>query len=802
MRIIKIHLFNFRSVEDLTFNAATDGMHLIYGAYGTGKSSFLTGVRFALFGDNGQAGNNLDLRRRGSADNDDAGCEVTFTHGQDTIVARRWLRRSNRKTGPVEKGHASLTINGRPVDGITPTKLTQQIEEILGMNAKAFTSAAMIPQGEVATLMTAPPSEVQELVERHTGLDQLTRARDTARKTAREAQTKADSLPGDPERVWELEDQLGDAAADLEAKKTAETTARERCEATAKLADTADGELTRLRSAENAAQTYRQNLAAARERCTLTANAVTAAEREAHDAGINLDSTADDDRAALAEVDQQMENIVEAGRAVADTTRRIEEAAANTASARTAYDTHQQKATQATADSAALDDKENQLTRDREAAEATLHDTHRAYTIADTTIDRLDKAIAALEGQHGNGHTCPTCNQEVDHYDALVAELRDSRAAADHDKQQAQRQGTAARQESDRIARELAALPAQRATIERTHMALENAQRDLDRAQAAETTARDNAEAARAHLHEVIASHHRAPGEDPLETGRAIHRNLTAARDSLVSAANLRQRLRTAQTAADTATRDMEDLENSPVHAPGEDEITAATQRAADRRGEANDAHQALTEAVSDRAAAESAHNIVAHQLREAKQELDYKDQATREATVAKGEADVLAALRSDLLAEYTANICRAASDMLAGFGGEYVAFHLDDDFVPRAELTDGTLVRTAILSGGESALIGLAFRIGLTLTITGGGLPEQIIGDEVTNYLDEEGRRMVLSLLNQTFTSVILISHTDEAQDYASETHAVERVELGTTRWVKAEDAAADTPDAEPAAA
>ena len=63
MRIQRIHLFNFRSVEDLTLDLAEDGLHALIGAFGSGKSSFLTGVRFALFGDNGEGGANLDLRR-------------------------------------------------------------------------------------------------------------------------------------------------------------------------------------------------------------------------------------------------------------------------------------------------------------------------------------------------------------------------------------------------------------------------------------------------------------------------------------------------------------------------------------------------------------------------------------------------------------------------------------------------------------------------------------------------------------------------------------------------------------------
>ena len=113
MRVTKIHLFNFRSVEDLTLDTTADGMHLVYGSFGAGKSSFLTGMRFALFGDNGEAGTNLDLRRRGASNKDDAGCEVTFTPGQDTYVDAAGCADLNAKTAPWKRRKPPLPLTAK-----------------------------------------------------------------------------------------------------------------------------------------------------------------------------------------------------------------------------------------------------------------------------------------------------------------------------------------------------------------------------------------------------------------------------------------------------------------------------------------------------------------------------------------------------------------------------------------------------------------------------------------------------------------------------------------------------------------
>ena len=60
-----------------------------------------------------------------------------------------------------------------------------------------------------------------------------------------------------------------------------------------------------------------------------------------------------------------------------------------------------------------------------------------------------------------------------------------------------------------------------------------------------------------------------------------------------------------------------------------------------------------------------------------------------------------------------------------------------------------------------------------------------QIVADEVTSYLDDDGRRQVVSTIAELFSSPILISHTSEILDHATEVHRVSRSPLGTTAIV-----------------
>lgn len=800
MRVTKIHLFNFRSVEDLTLDTTADGMHLVYGSFGAGKSSFLTGLRFALFGDNGEAGTNLDLRRRGASGKDDAGCEVTFTHGQDTYVARRWMRRSERKTGPVEKTQASLTVNGKKMDGITPSKLTDQMEEVLGMSAKAFTSAAMIPQGEVATLMKAPPAEVQALIEQHTGLDELTKARDEARKTAREAATKAEALPGDPERIADLEAQLDDAHRDVQDKQAAEKAAADRADAANDLSDKAEVALTTLRDAETAVQQWKQQIAAARQHNSSSTQHIHDVAEEAHAAGINLDEPEEADRESLQRVDAQMDSISQAGSDLASRTRAVSEVTEDTRRADSELAAAQEAAARAHTQARSLDETEKHLDEEETRLTDQWQESREVYSQAEANYNRLEKAITALSGHGTDEHHCPTCQQEVENFEQLVNELRDAQQRDTDSMDKARKIGVECRSALEQIKGEKADLNNKRTNLERARNAVDEAQRNLDRARKAETAQRQQIKAAEETLRNLLQNNGETPGDDLLQDGRDLYKRLKTTRDRLVTATQIRHRHTKAIEEANRAAAKLSELEAQNLHAPQQEEIDVATTKATTLREEARQANTAYRQASQELASTKTGEAMLQHQFDEATAEWNRKTAAVAEATTARGEADVLAALRSDLLAEYTASICRSASDMLAGFGGEYVAFHLDDDFIPRAELSDGTLVRTSILSGGEAALVGLSFRIGVTLHITGGGLPEQIIGDEVTNYLDEAGRRSVLSLLNKVFPSVILVSHTNESQDYATEVHGVVRPELGATRW--AGDATPASPQEEQEAA
>lgn len=781
MRIEKIHLFNFRSVENLTLDLTADGLHALVGAFGSGKSSFITGVRFALFGDNGAAGTNTDLRYRNAADGAEAGCEVTFTQGQTRYVARRSMRRSMTRKGATEKTSATLSINGQPVDGITPTTLTREMEDVLGMNAKAFTSASMVPQGEVDALMKSTPSEVQKLIEQHTGLDTLTKARDAARKQAATALTKADALPGTEEEWLVAATELGECEKELATKETAVTTAATAVTEAQTAYRNRQHTVEALRAQNDQAANAENTITRLRGRVEFTHEATVKAKAELDAAGIDPLNTStnqvDTITADLDHLTSLAQNLTTANRDVA-----------NAEAEKDAADLENQKATK----------RRGELNRTRADAETTL--TTLAGTIDTTNQEkatwaaekathqanatRLNKAIATLTTDGGK-HTCPTCQQHVNDVADLVADLEnqvadENRHVTDAHTKYTNLVNTLTRMENQReTARNtIAGVDKELATIGHAQLQADNAQKRYNQA------IQERGRVASA-LATMLENHGVTPGDDLLATARTAYKSLSAHRDTLVTATAMIHRYNQAIQEENQAVAQLEAAETNgvPERVPADTLATAVTD-AETAQDALTAAQQVHNDALMERSATKATYAILADKEENARILWNKKDKAQKQATEAQLEATALAALRADLLADYTQAICQAATDLLEAFGGEFVAFHLDETFIPQVELADGTLVKTSVLSGGEASLVGLAFRIGITLHITGGGLPEQLIGDEITSYLDDAGRRAIVEAITRIFPSVLLVSHTEEAYDYATVVHRVTRPELGATQF------------------
>lgn len=771
MRVTHIHAYNFRSLDDLHLDLSSDGMTALVGHPGSGKSSIISLVPFVFYGDTGSNGSLVDLRRRGSDPKARCGGTITFTHGQDTVVASRWLTRTTPRGKVKETAHATLTINGDEVDGITPTRLTEEMTRLLGMPRDAFRGAAFIGQGEVDTLATATPAEVQKLVEHHTGLAQLTKERDRQRQVMRDAVNAANALPGSLDELERLTDARDDAAAHSDKARQGADTAADKARHTKGLLAEAQKRHRDLYDAERAAARSRDAVVAARAVAESRHQAVQQARDELDRLGLDPDTDLDALRADQGRLNALNADLVQAGTAYSHQLAEVDRQTKHLADV---------EARLADIDLDALHDARDigeKAARDADT-EARAAGEDRAAHAAE--VARLDRAIDQLRSADAGAACCPTCRQELADLAGLIDEFTAQRTTAQDAANKAAKKMQAARSDADLAAGTLRGLDGKL-------RAAESAARDVNRAHASLDDATKRAAGERLALARTIAAvddtePSDADGDTLLAAGREAVRTIAARIDDIGTRGRAISAVHTAEAAADKADQAIADAQEAVQDAPDPDQIADAAADVA-RLQENYDTDS--TEAADAARIASAAEVALAHADAAAGAEQkrwDAKQAALADAEVATGVATCVDALRSELLADFTGHISAAASELLAQFGGEHTAFHLDADFIPRVELADGTRVETKTLSGGEKARAGLAFRLGITLQITRGGIPDQVIGDEVTNYLDEEGRRAVIAALQQQFPSVLLISHTPEALDLAATVVALDRAPMGAT--------------------
>ena len=155
---------------------------------------------------------------------------------------------------------------------------------------------------------------------------------------------------------------------------------------------------------------------------------------------------------------------------------------------------------------------------------------------------------------------------------------------------------------------------------------------------------------------------------------------------------------------------------------------------------------------------------------RDSEQELlNRKLAALGQADILRHAAHMLAGLRRDLLAEYTATVSEAATDLLRQIGGEHIAFHIDERFVPEVVLGDGTHRPLRTLSGGEQARAALCFCLGISAQITGGSNTGTIIADEITAAHDDDTRHAIVELLRDLGWPLLIVAHSPEIMEIAN---------------------------------
>ncbi len=144
----------------------TQGLYLITGDTGAGKTTIFDAICFALFGEASGGSRNDSSLFRSKYANPDTPTEVElwFTHGNKEYRVRRnpeYIRPAKRGQGETKQSaDASLYMpDGRVITKVRD--VTENVVEILGINRDQFAQISMLAQGEFLKLLLAETKDRQ-----------------------------------------------------------------------------------------------------------------------------------------------------------------------------------------------------------------------------------------------------------------------------------------------------------------------------------------------------------------------------------------------------------------------------------------------------------------------------------------------------------------------------------------------------------------------------------------------------------------------------------------------------------------
>ncbi|GAB1693740.1 hypothetical protein KRM28CT15_55430 [Krasilnikovia sp. M28-CT-15] len=326
MRPLRLDLAGFTVFRDPTTVDFTDADYFaLVGPTGSGKSTVLDGICFALYGTVPRWGGTRGIGNALAPSATEARVRLVFESAGARYVATRVVRRDAR--GNAKTVSAGLQLmppgfdatrldTGMSLEDLgevlagTPAEMDRAIVDAVGLPYEQFTSCVVLPQGQFADFLHAKPATRQQILVNLLGLHvyEEIQARATARATRSEAQLTtldqvlaglADADDAAVDTAQSRRDAMTELTAAVEAAVPGLRAAREAEEAAAGARDGLDAELSDLGEVRTppASAAAAEASAAARSAAADSAASVRAAEE--HEEKVRGELAAAGDPAAL-----------------------------------------------------------------------------------------------------------------------------------------------------------------------------------------------------------------------------------------------------------------------------------------------------------------------------------------------------------------------------------------------------------------------------------------------------------------------------------------------------------------------
>lgn len=198
LKLISVELFNIRNHEHFLFEPLSQGITALMGASGSGKSSIVDSVAWALYGSKPDGvKTNAQLCRDGISTKDVAKVVVTMDVDSDIIVVSRQMVGAKRSAKcSVYRQDKDGKLDQIAGDAVSDAN--KKIRSLVGMDERGFLASVFIQQKQVDNIVNGDNSERKAIIEDLTGITSVSKAQVQAKRELNDknSQIKGYSLSG------------------------------------------------------------------------------------------------------------------------------------------------------------------------------------------------------------------------------------------------------------------------------------------------------------------------------------------------------------------------------------------------------------------------------------------------------------------------------------------------------------------------------------------------------------------------------------------------------------------------------